>query len=160
MAQTCEIKFEDVSVGTAQVQKQGLYLSFSCRCRLPLEGLYRIHVICGEKREDLGICVPLDDAFGMDKKIPAKRFGEGELSFKLVPKDWTQPEVTLTEPNVAAEEKISAPEEEQDFCAELSQQFIPVSEDEPFEYLDKLENAHMEICDGEPGVVINETTEE
>ena len=59
MAQTYEVKYGDLTVGTARAEKQGLYLCFSCRCRLPEEGMYRIHVVSDGVREDLGICVPM-----------------------------------------------------------------------------------------------------
>ena len=40
--------------------------------------------------------------------------------------------------------------------AAVEESFIPVSEEEPFEYLDKLEDAHMEIHDDTPGIVFLE----
>ena len=92
MAETYDITFEAAPIGTARMEKQGLYYRFVCRCRLPEEGLYRIHVILGDKREDLGICVPVDGAFGMDKMISAKRLGEGTPAFELVIRDWQPPE--------------------------------------------------------------------
>ena len=143
MAETYEIIFDQECVGRAIVERNGLYLCFCCRCRLPNEGLYRIHVIGDDVREDLGICIPMDDGFGMDKRIPVKRLGEGAFCFELLPKDW---ELTAAEPKLVEEQETAMP----------VPQFIPVSEDEPFEHLDKLENAHMEIRDDVPGVVIDE----
>ena len=154
MAQTYEIKYGDMSMGTARAERQGLYLSFSCRCRLPEDGMYRIHVISGANRVDLGICIPLDGAFGMDKKLPAKRLGEGELLFELVAKDWTPLVETAPEPECTVAEQ-PAPEPAADTTDEPAPQFIPVSEEEPFEYLDKLERAHMEIADSQPCIVID-----
>ena len=148
MAETYDVICENERVGAARMEKQGLYCCFSCRCRLPEEGLYRIHVVCGGKREDLGICIPMDGAFGMDKKIPAKRLGEGALSFELVPKDWQPQAETVSEPaEQVFEEEILEPEPAQEH-------FIPVSEEAPFEQLDKLEHAYMEIRDDVPGIVI------
>lgn len=153
MAETYEIKYGDASAGTAQMEKQGLYCSFSCRCRLPDDGLYRIHVISGDSREDLGICVPMDGAFGMDKRIPAKRLGEGEMRFELVSKDWKpQAAVTPQPAEPAVEEEISTPEP-------VEETFVPVSEEEPFEHLDKLENAMLAEQDGQIGIIIQETPE-
>ena len=157
MAQTYEIKYGDMPVGTARIEKQGLYLSFSCRCRLPEEGMYRIHVISGVSREDLGICIPKDGVFGMDKKIPAKRLGTGSLEFVLVPKDWKPSIVNAPEPEILMEQEIPVPEQEE--VGEPTGQFIPVSEEEPFDHLDKLENAHMEIRDDQPGIVIDQIVE-
>ena len=88
MAETYEVIYQNESVGTAQLERKGLYCCFSCRCRLPDKGMYRIHVICGETREDLGICIPMDGMFGTEKRIPSKRLGEETPAFELVDKDW------------------------------------------------------------------------
>ena len=181
MAENYDITYDGASVGTAQWEKQGLYYRFSCRCNLPDEGLYRIHVLCGDKHVDLGICVPMEGAFGMDKKIPVKNIGSGEMTFRLLPKDWKQmrivydaqpeemPEVQHTEETVVEPQQEAAadsqnPEEvtgiqeqpiEEEITEETKQEvFIPVSEEEPFAHLDKLEDARFEICDDTPGVVL------
>ena len=149
MAETYEIFYDGECIGRAAVERKGLYLCFSCRCRLPDEGLYRIHVRSDEGREDLGICVPMDEGFGMDKRIPIKHLGEGKLHFELIPKDRKRVEITAPELPEDAKEEATA-------CLERVQQFIPVSEDEPFDHLDKLETAHMEIRDDLPGIVIED----
>ena len=149
MAQTYEVKYGDLTVGTARAEKQGLYFCFSCRCRLPEEGMYRIHVVSDGVREDLGICVPMEGAFGIDKMIPAKRLGEEALTFEMVHIEWTPPAAELSKPAVLEEEK-----------PEPVQIFIPVSEEEPFEHLDELENAVMEVRDDVPGIVIQKTPEQ
>ena len=153
MDEVYEITFAGAPVGTAQIEKQGLYYRFSCRCRLPEEGFFRIHVICADKREDLGICVPMDGMFGMDKRLPAVRLCEDNLEFVLLPKEW-KPQLPVVE-----QEQILITEEKQEFenMGESDEGiFVPVCEDKPFEYLDKLENARMEIRDNLSGVVITE----
>lgn len=166
MAETYDILCDGSPVGTAKAEKQGLYYCFSCRCRLPDEGLYRIHVISGEKREDLGICVPVDGMFGMDKKLPAKRLGEGVPGFVLLPKDW-KPQPVTTQQTAVTEEKTeendTLPETETAITESAEDRlafepepetFIPVSEEEPFDHLDKLEDAVMEVRDGQAGIVL------
>lgn len=191
MDETYDIVFEGVIVGTAQMQRQGLYCRFCCRCRLPDEGLYRIHAICGRTREDLGICVPMDGGFGMDKKIPAKRLGEGEMSFELVPKDWVAPAVTAGEagkehtavqqtaepekeetmempapqqeeilPEPVEEQLAPEPADEETAPTPAGERFVPVSEDEPFPYLDQLEDAAYAQREGQPGILLRETTDD
>jgi len=155
-----DIVYENRPVGTARMEKQGLYLLFSCRCRLPDGEMYRIHVKSGENREDLGICIPVDGEFGMDKRIPAKRLGEGTPVFELVPKDWIPEKEEIPEP-----EEIAEPEEITEAVAEKlpepeGELFIPVSEEEPFPYLDRLEHAVMEVRNDVPGVVIENDMEE
>ena len=61
MADAYEIQYEGKTVGSVRVEKQGLYHCFHCRCTLPDEGMSRIHVVSGDNREDLGICIPAED---------------------------------------------------------------------------------------------------
>lgn len=114
-------------VGTARVDKQGLYYRFSCRCHISGQGMRRIVVTCGETREDLGICVPVDGVFGLEKKIPCKRLGEGIPEFSLLPK-----------------------------YPGTQGKFVPVYPDEPFAYMTRLKDAYLEVRDGQPGIVITE----
>lgn len=158
MAETYDICWQNEIVGTVRTEKQGLYHCFYCRCSLPDEGMYRIHVIAGDKREDLGICIPVEGRFGMDKKLPIKRLGEGELTFRLVPKDW-KPEKPIVIPEPAPAEPQKEQEAEPEPVMEQppeEETFIPVSEEEPFGQLDMLENAVMEERNGQPGIVIQE----
>lgn len=177
MAEIYDITYDGAIVGTAKMEKQGLYHVFSCRCRLPDDGLYRIHVFCGEKYEDLGICIPMGDTFGMDKKLAAKKLGEGPVSFALHPKDWKVEKSVIKPESIPAEEEV-LPEEAYPLQEEMQPEtenvlpepeeeslqqtvdtacFIPVSEEEPFDHLDKLENAHMEIQDDVAGIILSET---
>ena len=112
-------------VGTARVEKEGLYYRICCRCAVSGEGMRRIVVTCGKSREDLGICVPMDNGFGLEKKIPCKRFGAGNPEFLLLPKY----------PGVQGK-------------------FVPVYPDEPFAYMSRLKGAFLEIRDGQPGVLL------
>ena len=153
MAETYDITYEGAPVGAARMEKLGLYYVFSCRCRLPKEGLYRIHAISGDTREDLGICIPMDGAFGMDKKIPTKRLGDGRLTFELVPKDWKPWEIV---PESEPVPQMEETEEETVQNESDEEVFVPVSEEEPFEHLDKLEDARMEMRDDQVGIVIQE----
>ena len=183
MAENYDITLDASPVGSAQVEKQGLYYRFSCRCKLPDNGFYRIHVICGDKREDLGICVPMGDAFGMDKKLPAKKLGEGKPTFELLPRDWQParlPEIqemppeeaeTPEETTAVEEHPVEVPAEETpvedsnsvpESCEASADPetaepvFLPVSEEEPFGHLDELGNAVMEVRDGEVGILLAE----
>jgi len=106
------------------VEQQGLYYRFLCRCRIT-DGLpYRLYVRCGNKREKIGILVPVADGFGLDSKIAAKRFGEGDMNFFLTAKDEVYPG-----------------------------KFFPISPEEPFGYLSRLRNSFLAIQNGCPGAV-------
>lgn len=113
-------------IGTAEVTKEGLFYRIVCRCRLSGEVVYKVHVICADKTEDLGILVPQSGAFVLTARLPIKRLGDGQLRFKAVPRH-----------------------------VQLQGDFVPISADEPFSYLSKLENAYMQIRDGQVGVVIS-----
>ena len=109
------------------VEKQGLYYHISCRCRLPAGQMYCLTVICGDRRENLGVCVPMDGQFGAEKRIPCKRLGEGTPEFTLLPKH----------------EKPEG-------------KFLPVFPEEPFPHLSRLGDAHLENRAGQLGIVIRE----
>ncbi len=115
------------SIGVAQVRREGLYYCFDCRCRLSGEVLYRLTVRCGERTENLGIPVPEGGRFVLRTRIPVKRLGEGELLIRAEPKH-----------------------------GELGGKFIPLSPEEPFRYLRRLQDAFLQVRDGQVGIVIRE----
>lgn len=108
-----------------QVQKQGLYYRFLCHCRLGGEDLYRLQVSCGDKQEDLGILVPVKNGFGLDKKIPVKRLGEGTPEFRIMRNR-----------------------------EELDGTFIPIFPEEPFAYITRLKESYLVRRNGQAGILI------
>lgn len=128
MVGTYEIRQGDKCIGRVIVEKQGLYYRFSCRCRPDGEIMYRLTVSCGGEREDLGVCVPMDGQFGVEKKVPCKRFGDGTPEFRLLPKN----------------EKVQ------------QGKFVPVYPEEPFAYIRRLEGAFLAHQAGQLGIFIRE----
>lgn len=127
MEENYGVYFGKDQMGKVQVQRQGLYYRFTCRCRLTGDVVCRLHVACGDKRESLGVVVPMDDGFGLDTRIPVKRLGEGKMEFLLVPKH------------------------------ELgSGTFVPVYPEEPFAYIERLKDAYLARKEGQVGVMIRE----
>ena len=122
-----EIKDGVNAVGKATVEQQGLYYRISCRCHLMGKGMHRLMVCCNEKQEDLGTLVPMDGAFGLEKRIPVKRLGEGQPEFLLMSKDRVQ-----------------------------KGKFIPVYPEEPFSYMSRLKDAYLERRNGQLGIMIFE----
>lgn len=108
-----------------QIQKQGLYYRFLCRCRLSGDMLYRLLVSCGGKQEDLGILVPVNDGFGLDRKIPAKRLGEGTPEFRIMRNR-----------------------------EEVEGNFIPIFPEEPFAYLTRLKESYLVRRNGQAGILV------
>jgi len=125
MEGTYPVKFGQALVGKVQVQRQGLYLRFICRCKITGDVVCRLTVSCGGSRESLGVVVPVEDGFGLDTKIPAKRLSAGEMEFTLVPKHES-----------------------------AAGTFVPISPEEPFAYIRRLKNAYFERRYGQAGIVI------
>ena len=113
------------TIGQASVEKKGLYYYFSCRCSLSGEVIYRLVASCGEKRENLGVPVPEGETFVLNTRIPVNKLGQGTVTIQAVPKHGS-----------------------------LDGKFIPISPDEPFEYLRQLEKAVFEKRNGQPGIVL------
>lgn len=111
-------------VGKATVLRRGLYYEVSCRCSVPVKGMYYIVVSCGEKQEDLGILVPEKADFVLKTRFPISRLGEGQLHFEMLEK------------------------------GKSSGEFIPIREKEPFPCIEKLKYAHLETREGVLGAVI------
>lgn len=122
-----EVLLGGQSIGKAQVERQGLYYRFSCRCRFSGEVIYKLEVTCGDRTESLGIPVPEGGAFVLNTRVPVKRLGEGAPRFRAVPRHGA-----------------------------LRGQFVPLSPEEPFAYLSRLQNAFLEIRDGRPGIVLRD----
>ncbi|MBQ3214667.1 MAG: hypothetical protein IJB11_00960 [Oscillospiraceae bacterium] len=112
-------------IGKVNVERQGLYYHFSCRCRLSGTVIYRVVVTGGGHSENLGVLVPVGDVFGLEKKVAVKHLGTGELRFQAMPKHQKAPG-----------------------------EFVPIRPEEPFAYITRLQDAFMEIRDGQIGVVV------
>ena len=99
-------------------------LYYRFECRCRVEGLCRLSVCCGGHHENLGIPVPAGSEFVLTTKIPVKRLGEGPLQILALPKNQRQ-----------------------------TGEFIPVYPEEPFAYISRLQNAFLQVRDGQIGVV-------
>ena len=71
--------------------------------------------------------VPDGGDFVLKTKLPIKRLGEGELRFRIQPRH-----------------------------SELTGKFIPLSPEEPFAYLSRLEDAFLKIREGKMGILLKE----
>ena len=109
--------------GKVTVSRQGLYYRIRCRCTLPSEDVYRLQAACGNRRENLGVLVPVEDRFGLDTRIPVKQLGEGDLAFTVSSK--RQP---------------------------VQGQFVPILDEEPFAYISRLKKSYLEIKEGQVGI--------
>ena len=87
----------------------------------------RLAVKCGGKQENLGVLIPMDGQFGLEKKIPAKRLGQGTPEFQILFK----------------QEKPEG-------------KFVPIYPEEPFAYMTKLKDAFLAVQAGQVGIVLKE----
>lgn len=110
--------------GSVSVTREGLYHRFSCRYTGSQGDIQRLVAITDHGRLDLGICVPVDGGFGVDKRIPRAKTGDGIPEFRLV--------------KASAGNGI----------------FVPVYPYEPFVYVSKLKGAFLEIRGGKAGIRI------
>lgn len=122
-----KIRQSGKTIGWVLVEKQGLYYHIRCRCELTGEVMHKLVVRCGTAEENLGVCVPVDGMFGVDKMIPCKRLGEGTPEFILLPKH-----------------------------ENLTGKFVAVYPEEPFAYLSRLKGAYLAHQAQQLGIVLPE----
>ena len=127
MVGTYNVMIGDRKAGWMRVEKQGLYYRFSCRCDLSGETVHAVAAVCDGQRIHLGVCVPMDGRFGLEKKLPCKQFLGKRPEFQLIPRSGNQ-----------------------------GRKFVPVYPEEPFAYMTKLKDAFLEIREGQMGVSIPE----
>ena len=120
-----EVCLDRQAVGTVQVLRKGLYYRIICRCRLPGKHICRLMVKDGDTQENLGVPVPVDDSFFLDKMVPVKRFSGEIPTFFLLPKKDT-----------------------------ASGTFIPLSPEEPFGYIERLKESYLAERNGITGIII------
>lgn len=118
-----DILLWDKPVGTAKVSREGLYYRFHCRCSMTEDTLCRVNV----GTESLGILVPMGDGFGLDTKLPMKRFAGIVPEFRLVPNKPV-----------------------------LEGKFIPIKPEEPFSYIERLKDAYLTQREAQLGIIVKE----
>ena len=121
------VMFGQETVGKVQVLRQGLYYRFSCRCSISGSVICRVTVSCNGHHENLGVPVPMGNGFALTTKVAVKKLGKEPFQFRAMPK------------HQKSEGK-----------------FIPIYPEEPFAYISRLQNAFLEIRNGQAGVVIGE----
>ena len=113
--------------GRVAVTREGLYYRFSCRCKLTGDVMHRLVVTTDAGNVDLGVCVPMEGGFGVERKVPCKKFGANP-QFRLLPKH-----------------------------ENMQGRFVPIYPEEPFAYMTKLKDAFLATQNGQVGIVISET---
>lgn len=116
----------DTLIGTAQVERRGLYYHIQVRCELAGGVMHKVLMCCDGREENLGILFPVDGKFGLSTRIPVKRIGEGKIIFRILPRHGS-----------------------------LSGRFVPLSPQEPFQYITRLKDSFLERRGNTTGIVIN-----
>ena len=122
------VLFGSERIGTATVTKQGLFYCITCKCRISGSVPVRVRVI-GEREVDLGLCVPMGEAFGLKATIPIKSVGSGDLTFFAAAKH------------------------------RAAQELMIVSADEPFRYIARLKDAYLVKRENGVGITFRTTAE-
>ena len=113
--------------GKVQMVKEGLYYQITCHAQLHGAVMYRLVAVSNGKRQNLGILSPDGGGYSLHKKIPRKYLEEENLEFLLLPSH---------EP--------------------MEGKFVPLIPEEPFQYLQRLQDAYLSTRNGQVGVIIPE----
>lgn len=125
-----EVQDGNTAVGKVQLIRQGLYYRVICRCHLSDDLVRRLYAVHDSGRENLGVLVPEEDGIVLDRKIPVKRLHGNAMRFML-----------STGGN-KTEGKL-----------------VAVCPEEPFQYIDRLQNAFLETENGKVSIRLAETPE-
>ena len=75
------ITAEGKNIGTAYITTQGLYYEVRCICKMQRSVLH-IEADCGDRRENIGVCVPKDGKMVISTKISQKKLS-GLIGFTV-----------------------------------------------------------------------------
>ena len=79
-----DLLLEKKKVGTASVERCGLYIEIVCQCQFQEEGIYKILLTGTSSSINLGTSVLSEDGFVLKRKIPLKKVGDGEYRFSVI----------------------------------------------------------------------------
>ena len=126
MVNTYDVFLDGKAVGTASLEKEGLYWKITCRCNVPNDVPYEVLLRAGE-HINLGLLVKEEMAHCLTRRIAMKRIREDQLCFE-------------------ATARIAKP-------AEV---FQCIASEEPFAYLEEIKGCKLEEKDGHVGLLIKQ----
>lgn len=122
-----DVSLDGNVIGNVSVTAEGLYTGLLCQCKLPDGQIYRLVLNCNGQKHDLGICVPTGQYYTVNKRVPSKQIGQGEMKFYIVPK--YQREDTV---------------------------FVPISSNARFAYIRELEKLRLIVTNENYGCCISD----
>lgn len=126
MINSYDVFMDGKAVGTASLEKEGLYWKIHCCCDIPADAPYQVTLKAGEEI-DMGILVREHNGFCLTKRIAMKRIGGAQPSFVVGPR-----------------------------VAKTQERFEPIAQNEPFAYIEKIRDSQLKEKNGEIGIMIAE----
>ncbi len=126
MDETYSVTWENHVVGQVRLIRSGLYTEILCRCNLPPGAIYRLWDCAGDENINLGVLYPECESFILRRRLPNRQLSGENPVFSV----WDNGRKPM--------------------------RFVPVREDEPFDYLPALMQSRFAIHDGVPGLLIPE----
>ena len=65
-----DVLYNNKVVGNVVTKNDGLYVNFTCECKLPIKAIYRLYAIYGDIKMKLGVCMPEGVKYVLSKKLP------------------------------------------------------------------------------------------
>jgi len=118
------IYYGQTECGNAVVERQGLYCTIHCECKVITKLPCKITLQTEDARINLGTCIRVGDIYVIDTKIPSKRINEKQMVFRIY---------------IPGSEDCDG--------------FFPIGEDMPFPHLNRLDSARMRQSNGRTGVI-------
>ena len=117
-------------VGRANVCKEGMFWRICCRCGLSQDVPCRLQANWGEETHDLGLFTKEGDGLGLTVRINRKSVPAGKPVFRVAVKH-----------------------------RENTEQFVPISSQEPFAYIARLKHAYLVNRAGQLGIAFRDHKE-
>lgn len=70
-------------IGEGNIRRDGLYYTIACQANLPAGQIYRLSLWCKKGNIDLGVLMPNEHGFSLQKKIPAKNISTEDIRFVI-----------------------------------------------------------------------------
>ena len=77
------VEYNGNPVGSVAVSREGLYYRFRCLVKLEEKQICRLQCCWGNQCMDLGILIPVNNHYELDRKLPVKNFTDADCIFRI-----------------------------------------------------------------------------